>query len=125
MGLLTDDKVKPATPHGKEYLLSDSDGLYLRVRPSGKTWLYIYKHQGTKTKLGLGSYPVVSLATARQKARAEAEKRASGIDPKQARRPEEEPERVSRLNTFERMARAWTDKYNVNRGWSEEIGRET
>src|SRR3546814_3104056 len=95
MGLLTDDKVKPATPHGKEYLLSDSDGLYLRVRPSGKTWLYIYKHQGTKTKLGLGSYPVVSLATARQKARAEAEKRADGIDPKQARRQEEERERVS------------------------------
>ncbi|CAP44895.1 DUF4102 domain-containing protein [Bordetella petrii] len=124
MGLLTDVKVKTATPHGKEYLLSDSDGLYLRVRPSGKTWLYIYKHQGTKTKLGLGSYPVVSLATARQKARAEAEKRASGIDPKQARRQEEERERVSRLNTFERMARAWHAQSKVDRVWSDDYANK-
>src|SRR3546814_1402536 len=53
------------------------------------------------TTLFRSSYPVVSLATARQKARAEAEKRADGIDPKQARRQEEERERVSRLNRSE------------------------
>lgn len=93
--------------------------MYLRVRPSGKTWLYIYKHQRTKTKLGLGSYPIVTLAAARQKARAEAEKRADGIDPKKARRLEEERERVSRLNTFERMARAWHAQSKVDRVWSD------
>ncbi|NYT80322.1 integrase arm-type DNA-binding domain-containing protein [Alcaligenaceae bacterium] len=119
MGLLTDVKIKTAAPLDKEYMLSDGDGLYLRVRPAGKTWLYIYKHQGKKTKLGLGSYPVVSLASARQKARAEAEKRAEGIDPKQARRLEEERERVSRLNTFELMARAWHAQSKKDRIWSD------
>src|SRR3546814_20123917 len=72
------------------------------------------------TTLFRSSYPVVSLATARQKARAEAEKRADGIEPKQARRQEEERERVSRLNTFERMARAWHAQYKVDRVWSDD-----
>ena len=49
----------------------------------------------------------MSLAAARKKAGAEAEKRAGGIDPREARREEEERDRVTRLNTFERMARAW------------------
>ncbi|AGU47875.1 hypothetical protein VAPA_1c07510 [Variovorax paradoxus B4] len=40
----------------------------------------------------------MTLAAARRKARAEAEKRAEGVDPREARRVEEERNRVARLN---------------------------
>lgn len=107
MGQLNELQIKAAAPRDKEYLLADGDGLYLRVRPTGKVWVYRYKQRGKEAKLSIGHYPVVTLAAARRKARAEAEKRADGVDPREARRVEEERDRVARLNTFERTARAW------------------
>lgn len=36
---LTDRKIKSAAPTGKEFTLSDGEGLQLRVRPTGaKSW---------------------------------------------------------------------------------------
>lgn len=81
MGLLNDLQVKAAEPRDKEYLLSDGEGLYLRVRQAGKTWLYRFQQDGKPGKLGLGTYPTVSLAAARKRARAEAERLASGAIP--------------------------------------------
>jgi integrase len=118
VGLLTDIKIKTAAPREKEYLLADGDGLYLRVRSTGKVWIYRYKNAGSRIKLGLGSYPIVSLASARQKARVEMEKRAEGIDPKEARRVDDERERVIRLNTFELMARTWHAQAQADNQWS-------
>jgi integrase len=118
MGLLTDAQVRTAEHRETEYFLSDGDGLYLRVRLTRKVWLYRYKREGKETKLGLGRYPIVSLATARQKARAEMEKRAEGIDPKEARRVARERERVAQLNTFELMARSWHEQAGKDRQWS-------
>lgn len=80
------------------------------MRPTGKAWVYRYKEAGKEAKLGLGRYPVMSLAVARKTARAEAEKRAGGVDPREARREEEERGRVARLNTFELMARPGTPR---------------
>ncbi|MGJ7558384.1 Arm DNA-binding domain-containing protein [Variovorax sp. RB3P1] len=48
------------------------------MRPTGKAWVYRYKRHGKEAKLSIGHYPVVTLAAARRKARAEAEKRAEG-----------------------------------------------
>ena len=118
MGQLNDLQIKAAQPLAKEYLLADGEGLYLRVRPNGKVWLYRYKQSGKETKLSLGPYPAVSLAVARKKAYSETAKRADGIDPKEARREEEERERVARLNTFELMARAWHVHAKKDREWS-------
>lgn len=118
MGQLSDLQIKAAEPRDKEYMLADGEGLYLRVRPNGKVWIYRYKQSGKEAKLSLGPYPAVPLAAARKKARTEAEKRAGGIDPKEARREEEERERVARLNTFELMARAWHAQAKKDREWS-------
>lgn len=107
MGQLSDLQIKSAQPRDKEYLLADGDGLYLRIRPTSKAWLYRYKRAGKEVKLSLGAYPAVTLAVAREKARAQIAKRADGIDLKQARRDEVERERMARLNTLELMARAW------------------
>jgi hypothetical protein len=118
MGQLNELQIKAAAPRDKEYLLADGDGLYLRVRPTGKVWVYRYKQHGKEAKLSIGPYPVVTLAAARKKARAEAEKRADGVDPREARRVEEERDRVARLNTFERTARAWHAQAKKDREWS-------
>lgn len=118
MGQLNELQIKAAPPRDREYLLADGEGLYLRVRPTGKVWVYRYKQLGKEAKLSLGHYPVVSLAGARKKARGEAERRAEGIDPREARRVAEERERVSRLNTFELTARAWHAQAKKDREWS-------
>lgn len=119
MGQLNELQIKAAPPRDREYLLADGEGLYLRVRPTGKVWVYRYKQLGKEAKLSLGHYPVVSLAGARKKARGEAERRAEGIDPREARRVAEERERVSRLNTFELTARAWHAQAKKDREWSD------
>lgn len=118
MGQLNELQIKAAAPRDKEYLLADGEGLYLRVRPTGKVWVYRYKQLGKEAKLSLGHYPVVTLANARKKARTEAEKRADGVDPREARRVEEERGRVAGLNTFELTARAWHAQAQKDREWS-------
>ena len=72
-------------------------GLSLLVTPrkSGgfsKTWAQAISPNGTKTSLGLGSYPVVTLAMAREKALANARAIAEGRDPRR---------RMQRVPTFE------------------------
>ena len=62
-------------------------GLSLLVTPrkSGgfsKTWAQAISPNGTKTSLGLGSYPVVTLAMARERALANARAIAEGRDPR-------------------------------------------
>lgn len=81
MGQLNELQIKAAQPRDKvNILLGDGEGLYLRVRPTGKAWVYRYKEAGKEAKLTLGGYPTMTLAGARKKARAEAEKRADGVD---------------------------------------------
>ena len=119
MGQLNELQIKAAQPRDKEYLLSDGEGLYLRVRPTGKAWVFRYKEAGKEVKLSLGRYPAMSLALSRRKARAEAERRAAGVDPRAVRREEDERSRVARLTTFELTARAWHVQVKRDRQWSE------
>lgn len=118
MGLLSDLQVKAAKPREKEYLLSDGEGLYLRVRATGKVWLYRYQLDKAPVKMSLGSYPTITLTAARKRARAEAENLESGIDPKEIRRQEQEQARLARLDTLERSARAWHEQAQKDRQWS-------
>lgn len=119
MGLLNDLQVKAAEPRSREFLLSDGEGLYLRVRQNGKVWIYRYQRNGRAGKLSLGAYPAVSLAIARTKVRAEADKLALGIDPKEERREQQERARAGRLNTLEQTARAWHAQARRDRQWSD------
>ena len=49
---------------------SDGGGLYLRVRPSGRSWVFIGTLNGKRQEMGLGSDLDVTLAQARDKAAA-------------------------------------------------------
>ena len=86
MAKLTDMRCKAAPPG----TCSDGGGLLLQVKSGSgrisKSWIYRYTVYGKQTWMGLGSYPDVSLAQARQKAADARRLRADGIDPLSHRR---------------------------------------
>jgi hypothetical protein len=63
---LTDRAVRNLRATDKEVFISDGDGLYIRVRPTGsKTWVRRSQIGGKSKKLTLGEYPTMGLADAR------------------------------------------------------------
>lgn len=82
---LSTTQVSKAKPAEKEYSLADGNGLYLRIKPNGsKLWLFNYIHPITKKRknVGLGIFPDITLASAREKTREMRTLVAEGIDPK-------------------------------------------
>ncbi|UGY08597.1 tyrosine-type recombinase/integrase [Phyllobacterium pellucidum] len=72
---------------------ADGNNLYLKVSDTGaKSWTFFWRHKGKRPEIGLGSATgdgkagKVSLATARQKARAVHDLLSRGIDPREERR---------------------------------------
>lgn len=62
-------------------------GLVLQITPHGaKSWLLRTPIGGKRRHLGLGSYPTITLAQARERARAELDKVWQGIDPVEDRK---------------------------------------
>ena len=99
-------------------------GLSLLVTPrkSGglsKTWAQAISPNGTKTSLGLGSYPVVTLAMAREKALANARAIAEGRDPRR---------RMQRVPTFaqanETVSRSTPSSWKSDRVREEPVARQ-
>jgi integrase len=124
MGLLSETQIRAAKPGPKEYLLNDGDNLYLRVRATGKAWVYRYTKDGKAVKLGMGPYPEVTLAQARAKAYEANSQRANGLDPKEVRVWQEEQAHIARLHTFELLARAWHTSAKKDREWSEDYAQK-
>src|SRR5262249_55530961 len=63
-------------------VLHDGGGLYLRVAASGaKSWVFRFQINGRRRDMGIGSYPTVSLAEARQRAATLRVQVQSGVDP--------------------------------------------
>ncbi|MBC2716038.1 MAG: DUF4102 domain-containing protein [Desulfobacteraceae bacterium] len=59
---LTDVKVKNAKAKEKQYKLSDKNGLYLLVTPSGgKCWRFDYRFERKRKTLAMGTYPKIPL----------------------------------------------------------------
>lgn len=85
--MLTALKVKQAKPREKPYKLSDSEGLYIEVMPTGsKYWRLKYRIAGKEKRLAIGVYPEISLLEARD-AKAVARKQLrDGIDPSFAKK---------------------------------------
>lgn len=82
-GLLSVKGIQAAKPAAKEYLLSDGDGLFLRVLPSGKkTWQLVYSHNKQRRKIAFGDAADLTLAAARERANIERGRTAQGNDPR-------------------------------------------
>src|SRR5215213_8766995 len=81
---LTDREVKAEKKPGR---YGDGSGLWLQVQgPERKSWLLRYGFQGRAREMGLGPYPRVTLAEAREKAREQRALLRQGIDPLAAKR---------------------------------------
>src|SRR5574343_1587825 len=60
----------------------DCNGLYLAISPTGsKSWIFRYLFGGREREMGCGPVAAVSLAEAREKAKAARAMLASGRDP--------------------------------------------
>ncbi len=90
---LTVAYIKSANP-GRH---SDGRGLSLLVKPSGsKSWTLRVQREGRRRDYGLGSFPNLSLAKAREKAGEWRQRIQKGIDPRAARKS---PEAGSEVET--------------------------
>jgi integrase len=84
-------------------VLHDGGGLYLRVaapgrdktQPCAKSWVFRFQLNGKRRDMGLGSYPDVSLAAARDKATVGRRHRQDGADPLALQDARRQAERVA------------------------------
>lgn len=108
--LLTEMACKALKPGEKVRYLNDGGGLRLRCRPDGsKTWIYRYKQAGKENNIGLGVYPIVTLAIARNRA---AEARSilyQGKNPSIEKKLKQTKQKVDNSVTFGAMAREWIE----------------
>lgn len=91
--------------------ISDGGGLFLRVKPSSlaKSWSFMWTRDGDRKELGLGPFPEVSLAHAREIASEYRTLIAKGGDPAAERAKASEP-------TFAECADAYIK--SMETGWS-------
>jgi integrase len=108
---LSDAKVRNAKPRTKPYKLTDGEGLFLVIMPSGsKYWRLRYFIADKEKALALGVYPEVTLADARDR-RAQARKvLAAGSDPGEEKKEAKRLVAFKSANTFETVAREWLEK---------------
>lgn len=130
MTKLSTTLVKSLAKAGVPLLKGDGGGLYLQIsKTGGVSWIYRYKIDGKGRYMGLGRFPTISLAEAREAAEDARRKVARKIDPLDARETERESKRQAASEmeakkvTFraaaelyrERHGSAWSEKWN--RGW--------
>ncbi|EKQ0791812.1 tyrosine-type recombinase/integrase [Escherichia coli] len=112
---LTDAKIRTLKPSDKPFKVSDSHGLYLRVKPGdSRHWYLKYRISGKESRIALGAYPAISLSDARQQREGIRKMLALNINPVQQRaavRGSRTPEKV-----FKNVALAW---HKSNRKWSQ------
>ncbi|WP_219012190.1 integrase domain-containing protein [Shewanella algae] len=125
---LSDKQVKSVKAGEKDKVLSDGDGLQLRVRANGsKLWNFNYRHPSTKARInmGLGTYPEISLAQARQMTFDSRALVAQGIDPKEHRNQKLEQEQSINEDTLFNVASQWFEvkKHTVTADYADDIWR--
>lgn len=86
---LTNKTLEALKPTGKRYAVHDAHcpGLSVRVNANGtKTFTASYRYGRKQRRLTIGRYPIISLAEARDKARAAYREILEGVDPQAVRR---------------------------------------
>lgn len=105
---LTDAKLRTTKPGPKPLKLSDFEGLFLLVKPTGsRLWRMAYRFDGKQKVLALGSYPDVSLRDARKAKDDARELLAAGRDPAHLRKVTKLKAKVGAGNTFAMVANEW------------------
>lgn len=104
------DSIKPPATGRTDYWDTDPKGFGLRVSESGrKTWMTMYRVDGVQRRLTLGTYPALSLAGARQKAKDAMQDVSKGVDPSAVKKAGRKAE------TFKELAAAYLERYAKKR----------
>jgi len=122
---LADTTLASLEPEGTTYREHDGQGLYFRVKPNGsKSWELRYKKpDGKWSWIGLGSYPEVNGAAARQKAAELRADSAEGKNPLSSKQARKATELKAATSTFEALAREWIE---IRRpGWAPSTAKRT
>ena len=125
-GQLTAAFVRTVTPTETTKHFGDGHGgfgLTLRVRPNGiKHWYQRLRVKGKPTNIGLGRYPVVTLAEARAAALANVRAVRAGHDPRASRH--RTPTVTETLEAvIHRDAPTWRDPKRTSREWRNGLNR--
>ncbi|MBB1454582.1 integrase domain-containing protein [Pseudoalteromonas sp. SG43-5] len=125
---LTDTALKKAKAEDKDIILSDGNGLQVKVRKSGsKLWNFNYYHPITKKRInmGLGKYPDISIVNARKLAQEARELVALGTDPKGHRDETLAFKRAQEELTLNKVALEWFEvkKQSLTKDYGEDIWR--
>ena len=106
--LLTDIQIRRSKPQEKPYTINDGQGLSLLINTDGsKGWRFRYRYAGKAKLMSFGTYPLITLAEAREK-RGEARKQvANGIDPVAEKKAQKLAQKLSIENSFEAISREW------------------
>ncbi len=111
--MLNDIQCRNAKPQAKPYKLPDGKGLYLEVKPEGrsgvvvKAWRYRFKLNGKESVFAIGDYPAITLVEARKKRESLRELVKQGINPVHNRRLERIKIEQAAATTFEAVALEW------------------
>ena len=115
--MLTDVAARNAKFSDKPYKISDSGGLYLLVKSTGKYWRMNYRYAGKQKTFAIGVYPAVSLVAARKKRDEARELLAKDIDPSLTKAINKQIVRAAAENTFKAVALEWHAK--TSKTWAE------
>ena len=108
---LTANAVKNARPKEKPYKLSDRDGLYLLVKPTGvRYWRMNYRFNGQQRTLSCGRWAEIMLSAAREMLLEARRKLAKRVDPAEQAKLDKIAKSLAATNTFETIAEEWLDK---------------
>jgi len=108
---LSDVAIRNAKPRAKPYKMGDSLGLFLLVQPSGgRLWRLKYRIDGREKKLGIGTYPEVSLSDARRRRDEAREMIAAGKDPSREKQREKLRSKELAGDTFTLIAAEYCNK---------------
>ena len=124
---LTDTEIRKAKPTEKEFTLWDGDGLFLRIKPSGKKiWHLGYTVPLTKkrAKMSLGFYPYLTLAQARALREEYLSLLAQGIDPQSHNEQKAKALEDATEHTFQTVAKKWLDEKIKTSGISQDHAKD-
>lgn len=114
--MLTHRKIENLRKKNSVYRVADSRGLAIEIRPKtgAKLWRYRYRFAGVPKMIGLGEFPEVTLADARDKRDRMRLMVREGQDPAIARKQERQATQIAQSNTVAAIAREWLERQDVS-----------
>jgi integrase len=113
--VLTLFAIQKAKPRDKLYKLADGNGLFLLINPNGKKqWRFRYRFAGKENMLAFGTFPEISLASARKKRDEARSLVAEGIEPSLKRKADKIAAANASRNTLGAIASEYLDHLREN-----------